>query len=148
MTRGARVVAALAGVLGAACGGQVTPEGDAAADGSSETAVVDTGVVDLGVDTVVPPKSPGTCKGGGAAISCAPGRTCGVSASFNVICDDGAGRPPGKHCGVVLCDISCECASAADSTCNCSVPVPGPLSPPELWAQTVLRPEIARPSVT
>ena len=135
MTRGARLVAALAGVFGSACGGHVAHETDAGADGAVDTGTVDTGAaVDTGaVDTGAPPKSPGTCTGGGAAISCAPGRTCSASSTaLTVVCDDAVGRPPGKHCGVIFCDISCTCTSAPDSTCDCPIAVPGPMPPPEL----------------
>ncbi len=125
--RGARFATAL---TLAACGGQVASETDGGTDAAADTGTVDT-AIDTAVETVVPPRSPGTCTGGGASIPCGPGLTC-TSASGSLACTDGAGRPAGRSCGVVRCDVTCTCTSAPDSTCDCPVAVAGPHAPPEL----------------
>jgi len=124
--RGARFAAALAL---AACGGQVATEADGGTDAAIDTGKLDTGV-DTGAEVVVPPRSPGTCTGGGTSISCGPGPTCS-SASGPLARTDGAGPPAGRPCGVVLCDVTCTCSSAKESTCNCPVAVAGPQVPPD-----------------
>lgn len=132
--RGVRVAMALSLSVGAGCGGQVTTDADGGADAVVDTGV-DTGVVvDTAVDvaTETPPRSPGTCTGGGTKITCAPGGTCSSATTGAVECTDGTGRPPGRVCGVIKCDIGCACTSAAESTCDCPVAVPGPLAPPDV----------------
>lgn len=132
--RGVRVAMALALGGASGCGGQVAHEGDAGSDASADAGGdlgVDTAVdtaVDTGTDTG--PRSPGTCTGGGTTLACAPGGTCS-SATGSLACGDGSGRPPGRICGVIKCDLGCACTSAAESTCDCPVAVPGPLPPPD-----------------
>lgn len=119
---------------GTGCGGQVTTDADGGTDALADTGAAVDSAVDTAVDvaTETPPRSPGTCTGGGTKITCAPGGTCTSATTGSLECTDGAGRPPGRICGVIKCDLGCTCASAAESTCDCPVAVPGPLAPPDV----------------